>query len=139
MCATKEVKSPSGRRASCPEPATKRSSGMRLKRNVFAGVATRKLLTASLSGNEVKKKSETDQPVKKGLRKYLNNNIPKLYHKQATVVTTCINSLLGSTVMLYYQTRRQLTFIPHIHACICLSESQPAFKVSTGTCVLPKS
>jgi len=53
------VKSPSGRRASLSrESATKRSSGIRLKRNVFAGLATRKLLTTSLNGTEGKK--ETD-------------------------------------------------------------------------------
>lgn len=121
------------------EPATKRSSGMRPKRNVFAGVATRKLLTTSLSGNEVKKKSETDRPVKKGLRKYLNNNIPKLYHKQATVVTTCINFPAGQHRDAILSDKTATDFHSP-YSCMHLSfRKSTCFLVSTGTCVLPKS
>lgn len=61
------MKSLSGRSASLSrEPATKCSSGMRLKRNVFAGLATRKLLTTSLNGTEGKKETEIDRPVREG-------------------------------------------------------------------------
>lgn len=134
------MKSPSGKRASLSrEPATKCSSGMRLKRNVFAGLAIRKLLTTSLNGTEGKTETESNQPGREGLRKYLINDVPKLYHKQVTEVTTYTNFPAGQHCDAILSDKTAAGFLSP-YSCMHLSfRKSTSFLVSTCTCVLPKS
>lgn len=107
--------------------------------NVFAGLATRKLLTTSLNGTEGKKETEIDRPGREGLRKYLINDIPKLYHKQVTVVTTYTNFPAGQHCDAILSDKMAAGFLSP-YSCMHLSfRKSTSFLVSTCTCVLPKS
>lgn len=81
----------------------------------------------------------TDRPVRKGLRKYLINNIPKLYHKQVTVVATYTNFPAGQHRDAILSDKMATGFRSP-YSCIHLSFiKSTCFLVSTCTCVLPKS